>query len=84
MQTPTLDALKSHPAVVGTREWEGKRTYLRIRGYNPGFRGDKTAAAYWDHQTERLVLMAGKGTRSRGFGASFGALAAAFEHDYIR
>lgn len=67
--------------ITGLTHWTKgghERTYIRVAGYDAGYRGCKTHQLYWDHQTRQLVERRGPGTTPRAYDESVARVVAAF------
>lgn len=77
------DNLNAMAAVTGTKEWQGKRTYVQVAGTNRSIGGDTSYGLFVDHANGELVVTRGKGTCSRTFVDNLRAIVAAY-HGKVR
>lgn len=80
VEAMTVD-LRDEGVVTGLSHWAKgghERTYIRVAGYDAGYRGCKTHQLYWDHQARQLIERRGPGMTPSTFDESVARVVAAF------
>lgn len=60
------DEAQKHDSVAYAKIWEGRRVYVNFKGYDAGFKGDRSLKVYYDIKVG-WVLEKGRGALSKAF-----------------
>lgn len=73
--------LRDEGIITGLSHWakgSHERTYIRVFGYDAGYKGCRSHQLYWDHRASRLVEARGPGMTPSVFDASVARIVEAF------
>lgn len=73
--------LQDDGTVTGLSHWTKgghERTYIRVSGFDAGYKGCRSHQLYWDHRVSRLMEIRGPGMTPSTFDESVARVVAAF------